>query len=72
MIRPTPDELETITNVARGHVRFVEYIRRCMTAELERLPKQQTNVSLFQGRAQVLQELHDALNPAAGKQPTTT
>lgn len=71
-MRPTDDEMKSIAQVAKQHVRFAEFIQRWMMTELERLPKQQVNVPLFQGRAQVLQELHETLSPAAAKQPTST
>lgn len=71
-MRLTSDEQETIAKVAKAHVRFVEFLQRWKVTELERLPKQQVNVSLFQGRAQVLMELHELLDPAAAKQPTQT
>ncbi len=71
MIRQTPEDIEAIAMTMRN-VRFVEFIRRWMQTELERLPAQQVNVPLFQGRAQVLQEIYEALIPAAPKQPTKT
>lgn len=71
MIRPTPEDLEVLAMAARN-ARFVDFIQRWMIDELRQLPARQTNVPLFQGRAQVLQEIHEALIPAAAKQPTKT
>lgn len=71
-MRPTPDELESIAKVAKAHVRFVEFIQRWRITELERLPTAMTGVERMQGRCQVLRELNDFLQPAAGNQPTKT
>lgn len=74
MKTPTPDEQISIIAVAKQHPRFVEFLQSWRFSELERLPSQQQNVALFQGRCQVLRELCDriegVLKPAAPR-PTT-
>jgi hypothetical protein len=72
MISRTPDEQASIDMVAKGNVRFVTFIQRWMDTELKRLPAAMSSVERMQGRAQVLQELHDILHPAAALQPTKT
>jgi hypothetical protein len=71
-MRPTPDELESISKVAKAHVRFVEFVQRWTDAELQRLPSAMTNVERMQGRCQVLRELNDLLRLEAASQPTKT
>lgn len=71
MISRTPEEIASADMVARN-VQFVAFIQRWMDIELKRLPAVMTNVERMQGRAQVLQELHDILHPAAAQQPTKT
>lgn len=70
-MRPTDDEAMSIANVAKGHVRFVEFVQRWRLTELERLPAAMTSVERMQGRCQILGEL-EAFLQAALKQPTKT
>lgn len=72
MIRPTADEQLGLDQLLKQNVRYVAFLRRWRDTELLRLPKQQMNVALFQGRSQILQELLDALDPEAANQPTIT
>jgi hypothetical protein len=64
MIRPSPDVLTTLAIVSRQHPDLVEWLGEWYRHELERLPSTVNNVTLAQGRCQVLGEVHTLLTKA--------
>jgi hypothetical protein len=64
MIRPSPDVLKTLAIVSRQHPDLVNWLGEWYRHELERLPSTVNNVTLAQGRCQVLGEVHNLLTKA--------
>lgn len=75
MIRPTPQVLRALANVARDRD-IMDFLQSWRMHELENLPQALNNPALAQGRCQVLGELFklitEAPNMAAKPQPSGT
>jgi len=59
MKRPDPDVVKAMALTRRQFPELFEWLREWYREELERLPSVGQNVTLAQGRCQVLKELHD-------------
>ncbi len=59
MKRPGPNVVKAMALTRRQFPELHEWLRDWYRAELEQLPSVGQNVTLAQGRCQVLKELHD-------------
>ena len=57
MIKPDPQIIKLVANVARHHPEFVEWLEGWRKHELDQLPYAVDHSALKQGRCQVLSEL---------------
>jgi len=58
----TPEVIQALANSVRQYPVIIEWLGEWRMSELERLPSVGQNVTLAQGRCQVLGELHKLLN----------
>ena len=58
MIRPEPDVIKALAILARQHPQALEWLEGLLNHELKQLPNVTQNVSLAQGRCQVLKEIY--------------
>jgi hypothetical protein len=61
MKRPEPKVVKALALTTRQFPEFFEWIQDWYRQELEQLPSVGQNVTLAQGRCQVLKELHDLM-----------
>jgi len=72
MIRPTPEQIAAIANVARHNPVFTDWVQNWYQHELRQLPNVgNSSVQVAQGRCQVLTELYKLLqdSPELTAQP---
>ena len=58
MIRPEPDVIKALAILARQHPQALEWLEGWLNHELKQLHNVTQNVSLAQGRCQVLKEIY--------------
>ena len=61
MIRPEPDVIKALAIMARQHHQALEWLEGWLNHELKQLPNVTQNVSLAQGRCQVLKEIYTVI-----------
>ena len=62
MIKPDPQTLQTLAQIARLHPTFIDWLEGWRQRELDNLPNVLTShVGVAQGRCQVLTELYKVL-----------
>jgi len=61
MKRPDPDVVKALAVATRQFPDILEWVEGWYRQELEQLPSVGQNVTLAQGRCQVLKELHDLM-----------
>ena len=61
MIRPEPDVIKALAIMARQHPQALEWLEGWLNHELKQLPNVTQNVSLAQGRCQVLKEMYTVI-----------
>jgi hypothetical protein len=65
LIRPSPQQIDAIAQIARHNKVFVEWLRDWRQRELEQLPNIAADkIHLTQGRCQVLTELYKLVHDA--------
>lgn len=64
MIRPNPEVVVTMAQVARQYPDLLDWLGEWRQHELNALPNVVNNVAQAQGRCQVLRELHELLTKA--------
>lgn len=58
MIRPSPEVVKALAATVRQYPDLLEWLTEWYTHELEQLPNAVNSPAVFQGRCQVLGELH--------------
>jgi len=61
LIRPEPDVIKALAIIARQHPQALEWLEGWLNHELKQLPNVTQNVSLAQGRCQVLKEIYTVI-----------
>ena len=61
MIRPEPDVIKALAIMARQHPQALEWLEGWLNHELKQLPNVTQNVSIAQGRCQVLKEIYTVI-----------
>jgi len=61
LIRPEPDVIKALAIMARQHPQTLEWLEGWLNHELKQLPNVNQNVSLAQGRCQVLKEIYTVI-----------
>jgi len=61
LIRPEPDVIKALAIMARQHPQAFEWLEGWLNHELKQLPNVTQNVSLAQGRCQVLKEIYTVI-----------
>ena len=61
MIRPEPDVIKALAIMARQHPQALEWLEGWLNHKLKQLPNVTQNVSLAQGRCQVLKEIYTVI-----------
>jgi iron-sulfur cluster repair protein YtfE (RIC family) len=61
LIRPEPDVIKALAIMARQHPQALEWLEGWLNHELKQLPNVTQNVSLAQGRCQVLKEIYTVI-----------
>ena len=67
-----PDVREELTVIGKRNVRTREWLQGCLDRELRELPLRKENVTVYQGRCQVLQEILALINSAQPNQQPNT
>jgi len=60
-MKPTPEQLAGIRNMARQFPEFVEFVAAWQKTELDALPFAKDNLGVMQGRVQTLTEMQRVL-----------